>query len=511
MSIDTNGRTHQGRGVHVGGQYATEARTEPGVTLGRPGPVPGYEQSVRTLAASFRPNFGDSAEHYARQEIGTLVDAVGPDVPADYVAAIAVAELTYANHTSYERPTGHGSYACPEAVTAIRDAYASGMPADWPDQMAQRGDRWAGSCIKRWNAGVTADELARLDAAGLAVGPGWAQAYAGCDAQQVLAWHDAIRADPQLSTYMGRYVDHAAIGRYVRTGVPLEDVKLCCELGVEPGLAERGLRRPDGTVEKGPDAIRELAAYAQAAGQSTDEAAEGIAAGLPASALKEYGPYVSVAEIAPLQAAGVPGKVARSLRAKERQMAPHLIARLHDAGISTGADYRGWMEATETVTSGGLGGRRQVSSDLGAAVNLAKAGVPLPVARTLHDQHVPIGAIGHLHAAGVDDAAPWHEALHKRSETIDPPVADKATAAYRAIAAFAAAGGSVEQMRRAHRAGVRLSELPEHVRSTPEQLWAAGAANRAAVLAEEQRRFTTWGPSWATEPVPWEATGPDDL
>lgn len=56
-----------------------------------------------------------------------------------------------------------------------------------------------------------------------------------------------------------------------------------------------------------------------------------------------------------------------------------------------------------------------------------------------------------------------------------------------------------------------LADLGVHVRSTPEELWAAGAANRAAVMAEEERVNKQWGDAYAPAPAPWLVAGPAEL
>ncbi|TAM92777.1 MAG: hypothetical protein EPN43_01950, partial [Jatrophihabitans sp.] len=326
MSIEAPLRARIPSGVREGGQFATEQRREAAVSLAATG-LPAVEESLAKVIGVEVARNGPAFEQVVRDQFDRLMEHVGPDVPPEWVAALV--EQNHRLRAGDRTPLGNAwNLVSPGTGQTLEAAYAAGMPVDWPDQMAARNDAlgaegpgsWTSDCVKRWADGLTSDELERLEAAGLAKNPRMASAFVGCDTDVVNAWVAAAREDRDLNVYLGRYLDLPGIGQYVRGGVSLDDVRLCHDLGVEPGLAVRGLMRPDGSVETGPAAIRELAQYAAAAGQSTDQAHEGIAAGLPASALKEFGPKIAVAEIPALRSAGVPGKVARSLRAKNQQM-----------------------------------------------------------------------------------------------------------------------------------------------------------------------------------------------
>jgi hypothetical protein len=74
MSIDANGRTHHGSGIHIGGQFATEARTEPDVTL----------QQFAPLVTPARPQDTAAADEIAR----ILGDDESWNGSADYLDAV---------------------------------------------------------------------------------------------------------------------------------------------------------------------------------------------------------------------------------------------------------------------------------------------------------------------------------------------------------------------------------------------------------------------------------------
>lgn len=349
---------------------------------------------------------------------------------------------------------------------------------------------------------------------GLDSEPGVAHAYVGCNLFEVQDWIRAASADQDFSHYLNRYLSHAGVGKYVREGVPLEHVRLCHELSqdpnnaVEPGLALRGLTRPDGTVEKGPDAIRELVDYAKAAGRSTDEAFEGIRLGVPAKDVKAFGPKVEPKEIPAFQDAGVPAKVARSLRARDRQISPEFSARLTDAGIVSGAAYKEWG-TVGTVVEGGMGRPRTSRTDWEAVLPVAKAGVPVELARDLRARGVPVSSIAEVHAAGITDLQPWLGALHARTQTT-MPMDRREEIAMTAISAFAKAGGAPEQLRRIQRAGIPLADAHEHVDTDRVGLWLAGGENRNAALAEEAHRAAMWGRDRSTGQT-WDVDGANSL
>ena len=500
----TGTRARQPKGALTGGEFATEARTEADVSLlaGHAAPAqPSEAESVEALTELYARDWlhRTGAEAAAQDVVDRACSAAGPGVPREWVAAVAEADRRLAEHGGNCRsPIGGWSIDSPESGTFLREAYATGMPADWPDQMLLRGDGWQYGCVKRWTQGLTADEIGRLDEAGYANSPRQTLSYVGCDTAELDRWRTALRADPEFSKYVGRYLDHPGVGTYIREGVPLQDVHLCHELEVEPGLARRGLTRPDGTTETGSAAIRELAAYAVACGQSTDTAREGVRLGVPAADVKAHGPKVEVAEIHVLKAAGVPAKVARSLRGRDRNLPPTAIDQLHRAGITTGADYKAWTAITQ-----------KDPDPLTQACALARAGVPVEAATRLHGQRIPTGAIPAMHAGGIDNWSTWAPSVQHRTQAAGDGRDD--VLAFTHIGDFARHGGTREQFARAQKAGVPLADLGVHVRSTPEELWAAGAANRAAVMAAEERVNKQWGDAYAPAPAPWPVAGPAEL
>jgi hypothetical protein len=495
MRIDRNGNVH---GAHDG-KFKLQGLAESGVNLADDG-MPSEAQSLEKLTDLYGHTYGnrEAAERSAQDLIDRACVAAGPDVPREWVAAVVEADRRLAERGGDLRsPIGTWSIDSPEAGSFLREAHATGMPADWPDQMAARGDSWRYGCVKSWGQGLTDVELDRLDGGRFANSPHQARSFVGCDLEALDAWNEAMSSTPGFSQYARRYLDYQGIGEHVRDAVPLQDVLMCHQLEVEPGLARYGLTRPDGTVETGPDAIRELAAYAKACGQSTDEARQGIKLGVPASDVKAFGPKVPVAEIAGLQAMGVPAKVARSLRGKDGRLPVTTIAELNRAGITTGAGYKAWAAVTQ-----------READPVAAACALSRSGVPVEVATRLHGQQVPAAAIPALYAGGIDNLSVWSPHATRRTQTLDAGQ-DPALALIH-IGNFARDGGTVEQFARAQKAGVPLGDLGAHVRSTPAQLWEAGTANRDAVMATERRRHEQWGPSYADAPKPWLAPWPVD-
>lgn len=507
-------------GVRTGGQFATEARAESDISLALAPhqDLPPVDVSLAELTEQWelRAFAPEAAAAQAQNDLEQARFLTLGGVPDEYIAALLVADGRTRLPRTYDRGGAFGpsGWNCPQGGDAIRDAYISGMPADWPDQMADRGEKWREGCVPRWNAGVTADELKRLQFFGMDGEPGIAAAYAGRDLLKVRDWIRAASDDKGFGKYLGRYLSHAGVGQYVGEGVPLADVRLCYDLSedphnaVEPGLARRGLTRPDGTVEKGPDAIRELVDYAKAAGRSTDEAHEGIRLGVAAKDVKAFGPKIEPKEIPAFQDAGVPAKVARSLRARDREITPEFAARLTDAGIISGAAYKEWG-TVGTVVEGGMGRPRTTRTDWDAVLPVAKAGVPVELARDLRARGVPVSSIAEVHAAGITDLQPWLGALHARTQTT-MPMDQREEIAMTAISTFAKAGGTPEQLRRIQRAGIPLADAHEHVGTDRVGLWLAGGENRNAALAEEARRAAMWGRDRSSGQA-WEVDGANDL
>ncbi|GEL47180.1 hypothetical protein CHO01_22960 [Cellulomonas hominis] len=494
-------------------EQMSEAETElahlGGAPAAAPVPVPTTSESIDKLAALLEDTYAhpEVARDQAARMVEDAVRVAGRDVDPDWVAAVIVVHRAGRLVTS---DLGTWTLTSPETGQVLRDAYAAGMPVNWTEQMAQRGEGWTDRCVKRYADGLTGDELARLDAAGLAKSPAMAYAFRGCDADTARAWLDAAKADPDFNSYLARYLQLDGVGNDIRAGVPLADVRLCHELGVEPGLAYNGLQRPDGTVEKGPDAIRELAEYAKACGQSTDEAYRGIRLGIDAAKVKAFGLKIDPGEISGFELNGVPAKVARSLRGRVGDIHPAEAGRAYAAGITTGADYKAWLKIGEQTTGGHMGHRRETTTDAAGALALAKAGVPLAAAQRLRDQRVPLESIAALHEAGVHDIKPWSAALHPRTQTTMPHER-RVEEAMSQIARFARVGGTPEQLRRIQRAGIPLSNAAEHVDSTPEQLWAHGAGYRNGVIKEEQRLRDQWGAMAPRATGTWDVEGPADL
>jgi hypothetical protein len=517
-SLDDRSRVPAG--VRTGGQFAVEARGEADIALALAPhqDLPPLVQSIAELTEQWeqRAFAPEAAADQAQRDLEMARQMTLGGVPDEYLAALLVADGRTRLPRTYDRggAFGHSGWRCPQGGDAIRDAYASGMPADWPDQMADRGETWREGCVPRWNAGVTADELARLQFFGMDGSPYVAASYAGRDLVEVGKWIRAASDDKGFSNYLNRYLSHAGVGRYVGEGVPLADVRLCYDLAqdpnnsIEPGLALRGLTRPDGTVEKGPDAIRELVDYAQAACRSTDEAFEGIRLGISAKDVKAFGPKVEPKEIPAFQEAGVPAKVARALRARDRQISPEFAARLTDAGITSGAAYKEWG-TVGTVVEGGMGRPRTSRTDWDAVLPVAKAGAPVELARDLRARGVPVSSIAEVHAAGITDLQPWLGALHARTQTT-MPMDRREEIAVSAISAFAKVGGTPEQLRRIQRAGIPLADAHEHVDTDRAGLWLAGGENRNAALAEESRRAAMWGRDRSTGQT-WDVDGANSL
>lgn len=504
--MNAQDRKRQPKGVTIGGQYAHEARTEAHLELSADNDtLPSEQESVAAIAAHLSSiATPEAAQDMAQRAVDDACDAAGPDVPREWVGAVVAHDASVGDRAS---TLGGLPYRTPGAGEVLRGAYEAGMPADWAAIVGEEyGPQWVPGCVKRYAEGLTATELARLDDAGLAGTPTKALAYVGCDTDEVSRWHAAAERDTELAHYLRYYLGDQGIGRYIRRCVPLDDVKLCHELGVEPSVALHGLRRPDGSVEMGPAAIRELADYAKACGQSTDEAHAGIRLGVPASEVKAFGPKVEVREIAEFKSAGVPPKVARSLRGRDGRVTPQQAAELHAAGISTGADYKAWMSVAAT--------RRDVVDTEDAqgytgAIALARAGVPLQVAQKMRDRGLPLASIKELHAAGVDDIEPWAAALHGQTQTT-AQWSNRLTTGLHFVAEFAKAGGTPEVLRRLQRAGVPLTDSVEHMHDTPEQMWAAGEANRRGYREDTIRLRRQYG-TLAGEPTPWDYDGPQDL
>jgi len=533
-------RPRQPAGVPVGGQFATTTHFEADLTLSEPARICSVcgHRTKRTAGAAVHNPPTDSAHQqihpgdplcagasevdipayldeltrvqeakgwasfamvpYMRSRLddvlGEAAAAGFPDVPSEYAATLLAAHDRATAGTSQEGPLGHWGNARAQGPMIGR-AYETDMPVDWPETMALRGVGWDRRCVQDWNDGLTADELERLDTFGLAPNRHTAKAYMGCDGLTVQEWLAAAKADPELGQYLQRYLTHTGVGQAIREGVPLDDVTLTHRLGMEPGVARSGLTRPDGTQETGPAAIHEIHGYKTACGMSEDQAREGIRAGVSAAAVKAFGPKVTPSEIPAIQAAGVPPKVARSLRGRDARMDPATMAQLNAAGITTGPDYRAWTTITQ-----------KESDPVGAACALSKAGVGMDDANRLHGQRIPVGAIPDMVTGGVTDWSAWAPGIVGRTQGTDASLDNER--AFRRIGSFAQAGGTREQFARAQKAGVALADLPDHAHSSPAQLWAAGAANRAAALAVETRRHQDWG---GEAPGPWPFNGPKDL
>lgn len=500
MSAPTQAR--QPKGVPVGGQFATSSKAESATSLTDAEPVDEHRQAlIERHLRNYAPDLAESEVARTVSEHLDAARAVSPEVTEAYVTELLAhqAALLDDNH---DGPTG--GWSAQDRAERIGRAHAAGMPADWPQTMAERGERWTTGCVDAWCDGLTADKLARLDSAGLAKHPTWARAYVGCDTDAVNEWHDAARTDAALSTYLATHLGHPGIAQYVADGVSLEDVRRAHELGLTPAAARNGILLEDGTQRTGPDALGEIARYMADSGLDQESALDKMYASIPAKLGKEYGSRFTGHEMRDLHAAGVPGKVARSLRATSHDLPAATVRRAHGHGIISGKDWKAWQSVVglkSTKVSLGIGGTTGMYHEE-SIWRLREAGVTLADAQRLRSEGVPLPAIAPLVHAGVRDFAPWRAAAVPRTQG----TANEAqrSMALRDLAAFANAGGTVEQFSRAQKAGIPMADLVAHVSSSPEQLWAAGAAHRARIVAEEESRFDRWG-RYNQEPVrPWQ-------
>lgn len=305
-----------------------------------PTDTPPLQDSLTALAGFIDYFGGPDAERLAREQAEREVAQVGQDagsqVPAAYVAALLVAK-----HTHRQRWGSGGVFAGEQPGPAIGAAFEAGMPTTWPATMAERGPAWVEGCVHRWLAGLTDVELARLDGCQVPIAshPSTALAYVGVDLDVIAKWMAGAAADRGFSVWLAKNLGHAAMGDYMRAGVPLDDVRACFEAGVSPQIARDGLTGPDGRgpARRGANRIGRVAQFAAQARCDSLVAADALRAELTAGQVKSFGPLLTVPEMVDLLAQGVPGQVARSLRSRDRMLSVSHVGELWRAGVTTGS------------------------------------------------------------------------------------------------------------------------------------------------------------------------------
>jgi hypothetical protein len=451
----------QPTGSAAGGEYATTARPEADLTL--PAPAGDHLQRLTDLYT------GDYAPAHAAAVAQGVLDqytakGVDPALLVDYL-----------QRHRHDRRYEHDGDLTALAAGQLTMADVEEMTARFPE----RDDAW-----RVLRAGVSPERPGHLAELGVKHASTVAVMAPMAD-QTVANWLHTLAENPGLNRWVGR-ADQ--LGALHATGIGADRAAGYLEHGIDASTA---LAHP----HLGPAT---LAAYATAAKMDTGPAADRLDAGLDVDVAAAYGPRISAEHATALHDAGVPGKVARSLRARGGDLTPAHIVELVAAGISSGPQYAAWTDALANPQRS-----REPDPETVPITTLAAAGLtPAQVTGYVKNGFAATEWVP-LHQAGIGDIKPWSAAgLERRAQSPAHRGADSATVGT-ALAAFAAAGGTPDRLGELSRAGVPVHQAVDFLSSTDP--WTDGQPLRDAAMADEARMRKTWG-TMAADPTPWRWT-----
>lgn len=444
----------QPSGVPIGGQYATAPRPESCTTL-----PPAVKTPLERLTATYKDGYSrEAAESLAQRLLDeNTMKGRDPELVAAYM----------------ERFRDTRRYQHDVDLQALVD---HGMTIDDVDMLTGL----TGTKAAPWqlvHTGVTPARATRLCELGVSR-PSAMSALHKMPDDAIAEWVAAMKEDLELNRWVAAV---PIIADLHAAGVTISLANKCRENGIEPSVI---IRRPH------LDPV-ELAQYAATAKMAPRDAAPRLDAGIDATVAAEYGANISMEDTRNLVATRIPGKVARSLRAKDKYLTVTDIAALHAARITTGAAYKTWTDATDIFDTSNL------------AALVASGITPGQVDGYRHQGFSDAAMWHRMHAAGVGDISVWAAAgLEHRAVTPGGTLGRPSRTA-EGMSVFAAAGGTPQRLAQLTRAGIPIEKAAAFKDSSDP--WKDGAPFRKTAMAEEERMHKTWG-HLATEPQPWPWT-----
>ena len=389
--------------------------------------------------------------------------------------------------------------------------HAAGQsPADLRAVLEHTDGKFASHAAALLAAGVTADRIDELTAAGVPPRADALIAFSTTEMADVRAWVDAVRDSEDLRKWVAAWpiiaelhtagITPAVAAEYTDSGLDAHYLALS---GGQITAAESR----DFTAKAGLDPLHVSRYLLHNADHVTLPERQ-----VSAADAKKFGPNFEPDDAATLIVNGVAPRAARSLRGASRYLPVAHITELADAGVVTGAEYKAFRDLTGGVAGSSVGSGRSsnlnsfnasVKSEIKRIVAAKKSGATPTAAATyvknrLHNPE----QWKVLHDAGVVDLvaflAPSAGTSRANSFAFER-ADDREKVAADAIAAFATAGGTGERLAVIQRAGIPVTHAHEHVHT--EDLWPAGAVHRAALLEADTARSKRWG---SGEAEPWE-------
>lgn len=297
------------------------------------------------------------------------------------------------------------------------------------------------------------------------------------------------------------------IAGHLRHGLNMDDVAEYARIGISADDLNREEIREFSPAEI-ERAMKETRLSAATTARLLHHNAHSLTPIDPAAA-KTFGDRFTPAEIVELQAAGVPGATAKSLRNRMRSLSNRHLAQLYVAGVTNGNDAKTWDEITAPPRNFAPGQSENAGEITRRIVKAASSGVPATAAASY--VHAKITEPAHwaaLHNAGLDVDTwlrPGGSSIGRANTQI--PRQQARELIIDGMVKFKAAGGTPKLMRDMLRAGIPSHEHANHIGTA--DLWAAGAPFREELLADEVRFGTTY--ATPRKPWPWdESTYTDD-
>jgi hypothetical protein len=494
---NVSGRSrHETPGVKGNQQFATERLGEP--VLDRP--LISDTALDRLTAVYAEKNY--YSDEVARS-IATryLADADAAGIDHEYL-------IDYV-HATYQLP----AYSYPTAI----ELQASGFePADITNLVNYDDGRFAGGVSKLLKAGASVERIEELGVLGVPVTHKRIDAIvelASMDDDRVAEWVGAVRRNGEIGAWVG---DWRTVRRLADAGETVERVAEFANAGINP---ESVIAHPHAFTPA------EALSFSTASGLNPYQVGAYMSHNINnasnpgelvnADTAKAFGPNFAPTDTALLASRQVSAKAARSLRGAQKLMAATEIQKFVKAGIVTGGEYKSWRDLTESSVS------MQVGSGWVTVTNPYSRDNPDQLKRILAGKlsGAPVDSAISYKRSGFNSPAQW-KTLHKSGiidsfEWLKPLGAsgrangsvlresnDREALMAESLASWVKAGGTAQRLGMLQRAGIPVTAAVEHVNT--EDLWAAGASYRDAIVADDDAAAIRLGSRAFTPDTSWE-------